>query len=389
MPSLDFVLPHWLYWSGLVLFPLLAMSLIARERRSGPPGNASYPIAYLLWVSGGFIGLHRFYLRSWLGLVYIPLVIAILAGNAAASQARLDTSEARQEVTKANFLLERAVQRQGEDSEAAGELRNRLESARAELQVAAAERDRVDTITLSIASAVAILLLLDAFLLPRLINQYRNRYGARAPPMPEPSRGSAGKAPPMPAGIPGRIVWCIDRVSGWTGYFIAYWSILAVFIYYYEVVARYGFNSPTNWAHESMFLMFGMQYVLSGAFALREGSHVRVDVVHQYLPPKGKAIVDLITSVFFFIFVGAILWTGWTFATDAFAYKQVSFTEWAIQYWPIKFALPVGAALILLQGIAEVIRSASVLTGWEVPVTEQHDNAVARGEPDDVPVPDL
>jgi hypothetical protein len=50
MPSLDFVLPHWLYWSGLVVFPLVAMLLVKREEMRGPPDNTSYPIAYLLWL---------------------------------------------------------------------------------------------------------------------------------------------------------------------------------------------------------------------------------------------------------------------------------------------------------------------------------------------------
>ena len=53
MPSLGFVLPDWLYWSGLVVFPLIAMYLVRRETLQGPPGNASFPIAYLLWLTGG------------------------------------------------------------------------------------------------------------------------------------------------------------------------------------------------------------------------------------------------------------------------------------------------------------------------------------------------
>ena len=47
---------------------------------------------------------------------------------------------------------------------------------------------------------------------------------------------------------------------------MAYWAVIFVFVYYYEVIARYVFNSPTNWVHESMFLMFGMQYILAGAY---------------------------------------------------------------------------------------------------------------------------
>ena len=49
-------------------------------------------------------------------------------------------------------------------------------------------------------------------------------------------------------------------------------------------------------------------------------------------------------------------WTGWIFAADAMRGGEVSFTEWGIQYWPVKLTIPLGAALLLLQGIARVIK---------------------------------
>ena len=93
--------------------------------------------------------------------------------------------------------------------------------------------------------------------------------------------------------------------------------MIAVFGYYYEVMARFVFNSPTNWLHESMFLMFGMQYMLCGAFAYKEDQHVRVDVFYAKFSPRGKAIADIFTSVFFFIFTVTLLWTTIRFAMDS------------------------------------------------------------------------
>ena len=119
--------------------------------------------------------------------------------------------------------------------------------------------------------------------------------------------------------------------------------MISVFVYYYEVIARFVFNSPTNWVHESMFLMFGMQYMLAGAYAYRDDQHVRVDVFYAKFSPRGKAIADIITSVFFFIFIGTMLWTGWRFAGDAVSVGEHSFTEWGVQYWPVKLTIPIGA----------------------------------------------
>ncbi len=158
----------------------------------------------------------------------------------------------------------------------------------------------------------------------------------------------------------------IGRLNGYAGEFVAYWSLLAVGGYYYEVMASYVFNSPTNWAHEAMFLMFGMQYLIAGGFVLREGAHVRVDVVYMHFSNRGKAIIDLITSVFFFIYVVTLMITGWTFFKDSFNVGEVSFTEWHIQYWPVKIALPLGAALLLLQGIAQLLKDIAIVFNPEI-----------------------
>ena len=159
-----------------------------------------------------------------------------------------------------------------------------------------------------------------------------------------------------------RLTDAIEWVNVRAGQYVAWWSLMAVFVYYYEVVARFIFNSPTNWVHESMFLMFGMQYMLSGAYAYREDQHVRVDVVYAKFSPRGKAIADIITSVFFFIFIGTMLVTGYRFAADAVNVGEHSFTEWGIQYWPIKLTLPIGAGLLLLQGVAKLIKDVLLVT---------------------------
>jgi TRAP-type mannitol/chloroaromatic compound transport system permease small subunit len=146
----------------------------------------------------------------------------------------------------------------------------------------------------------------------------------------------------------------IDRLSYYAGEFVSYWAVIAVFCYYFEVVARYVFNSPTIWVHEGMFLMFGMQYLVAGAYAALTDAHVKVDIFYAEWSPLRKALVDLLTSVFFFIFAGTLLVTGWIFAMDATEVGEISFSEWAIAYWPFKWAIVVGAVLLILQGIAKL-----------------------------------
>jgi TRAP-type mannitol/chloroaromatic compound transport system permease small subunit len=102
--------------------------------------------------------------------------------------------------------------------------------------------------------------------------------------------------------------------------------------------------------------MFGMQYMLCGAFAYKEDQHVRVDVFYAQLSKRGKAIADIVTSVFFFIFMITMLITGYRFAADAVSVGEHSFTEWGVQYWPVKLMIPIGALLLTLQGISKLVK---------------------------------
>jgi TRAP-type mannitol/chloroaromatic compound transport system permease small subunit len=217
-----------------------------------------------------------------------------------------------------------------------------------------------------LAILMAIMLLADAILLPWLTRRAKEREAAdRANAPPE---VVAPDVPPIGTHEDPTLhthTWITDRLE-WLnvriGEFVAYWAVISVFVYYYEVIARYVFNSPTNWVHESMFLMYGMQYMLCGAYAYREDQHVRVDVFYTKFSPRGKAIADIVTSVFFFIFILTMAWTGARFAMDAINNSEVSFTEWGIQYWPVKLTLPIGAALMALQGLSKLIKDIVLVT---------------------------
>ena len=360
MPSLNFVLPHWLYWSGLLLFPLFAMAMVRRARGARPRSAVSTPLAYLFLATGGFVGIHRFYVRSWLGVLYLPLFAGILYSNIRFRAAREALSQIRRDLDGAAFEVEHFTRQLRDGVEAA---QARLDAARQTLETAQAGlAGRVDAAATwdgaatALAAAIALFLLYDALGLHRLARAC----AAREPYVPDPG-APVRRSGAEPAQTGNRVTRAIDAMNGWIGHFVAYWSVLAVFVYYYEVLARYVFNSPTNWAHESMFLMFGMQYLLSGGFALREDSHVRVDVIYVMLSARTRRIMDVVTSVFLFIFSGTLLWTGAIFARDSIGVWEVSFTEWAIQYWPVKATIALGAALILLQGIAKLVRDVAAL----------------------------
>lgn len=365
MPSLNFVLPHWLYWGALLLFPLIAMYLVKREKQRGSPRGPSLFIAYLFWLCSGFMGLHRFYLRNLWGFVFIPVFLAILFANVEIRDRREDVSRTRAAVEKSHTVIRRA--QIPPNVAATPELTEALQKAQSLGRIAEQEFAQAETSLAGwrnysrwLAILMAAMLLADAVLLPRLVRRVGEAEAAWRGLSPAaevaPDVPLAGTHEDPTLGLHTRATDWIEAINVRAGEFAAYWAVISVFVYYYEVIARFVFNSPTNWVHESMFLMYGMQYMLAGAYAYREDQHVRVDVIYTKFSPRGKAVADIITSVFFFIFIGVLFWTSWRFAADSINNDEHSFTEWGVQYWPIKLMMPIGAGLLFLQGIVKLIK---------------------------------
>ena len=365
MPALTFVLPHWLYWLGLLVFPLIAGYLVRRQLAKAPRSRPSLFIAYLFWLTSGFLGIHRFYLRSAVGFAFIPVFLFILYCNTQIREVSDDTSRTFAALEHAQVVTEQAKPDPSAPSpEATAQYesaKSDLAKARGEYETARGVTDRWVSLARYGAIVLALMLLADALLLPRTVRQVGDREAAKGVPAPAGEPGIPAVAEPVVAEDPtlhfhSRFTDWIESINVKAGEFVAWWSLIAVFVYYYEVLARYVFNSPTNWVHESMFLMFGMQYMLSGAYAYREDQHVRVDVFYAKLSPRGKAIADIVTSVFFFIFIGTMFVTGIKFASDSIGFGETSFTEWGIQYWPVKLMIPIGAGLLLLQGVSKLVK---------------------------------
>ncbi|MDH3240333.1 MAG: TRAP transporter small permease subunit [Alphaproteobacteria bacterium] len=359
LPNITFVLPHGIYWAGIILFPLIAGFLAHRAERARTGQTVSLPVAYLFLIASGFVGLHRFYLRApKFAFVLIALFLLVLHGNTEGAIEREVVSKGQNDLKIAAFEIDHFTRRarDGRPGAEANLAKAKATHEKVEAALAGAVERRAEWASFSgfFSYLIFVLLLVDACLLPGL----RRRCLAR-----EPERESSdfqvmerGPKPDPRRDIHTPLTRAIDRLNHWAGTYVAWWAIIAVFVYYYEVLARYVFNAPTNWAHEGMFLMFGMQYLLAGGYAYLNESHVRVDVLYENRSFRTKAIIDIVTSVFFFIFVLALLGTGAVFALDAIEVGETTLNEWGIQYWPVKLAIPVGAFLLLLQGIAKLVR---------------------------------
>lgn len=158
----------------------------------------------------------------------------------------------------------------------------------------------------------------------------------------------------------------IDGANIIIGRLLSFLIIVLVVIILYEITARYLFNSPTIWVHETSQMIFGVYVILLGGFLQQRDGHVNVDIVYGKLKPRTRAAIDLFAWLLFFIFSGVLLVMGWEMAWESFEYRETEPTTFAPAVYPVKMMIPLGALLLLLQGLVKYIKSIRVLiTGEE------------------------
>ena len=161
-----------------------------------------------------------------------------------------------------------------------------------------------------------------------------------------------------------RVLLAIDRVNTWVGKTFA-WSILALtLVIAYEVFARYIFRAPTGWGFDASYMLYGTLFMMAGAYALSRGAHVRGDFLYRMFSPRTQAGFDLALYVLFFVpGMAALIYSGWGFFDLSYAMNErSSFSPDGPIVWPFKALIPIAGALMLLQGLAEIVRCAICLS---------------------------
>ena len=146
-----------------------------------------------------------------------------------------------------------------------------------------------------------------------------------------------------------------DRLSAWFGKAFA-WLILVMAVGVgYEVLVRYGFNSPTSWAFDLSYITYGTLFMMGGAYTLSRGGHVRGDFVYRLWKPRTQARV--LYFLFFFPGVIALIISGWKYAERSWRYLEVSVNSPAgIPIFQFKTVIVAAGILMFIQGIAQVFR---------------------------------
>lgn len=156
-----------------------------------------------------------------------------------------------------------------------------------------------------------------------------------------------------------KFVYAIESLSNWVGKAFGWCILILTLSVTYEVFVRYVLNKPTVWAFDVMVQMYGALFLMSGAYALAQDTHVRGDFLYRLYPVRVQAFLDFILYIlFFFPGIIALAWYGAEIASDSWRYKEVSWNSPArIQIYFFKTLIPMAGGLLILQGIAELIRA--------------------------------
>ncbi|MCC5860148.1 MAG: TRAP transporter small permease subunit [Ectothiorhodospiraceae bacterium] len=155
-----------------------------------------------------------------------------------------------------------------------------------------------------------------------------------------------------------KFLFFIDHISTWVAKVFAWAILILTFVVTYEVFMRYVMRSPTAWAYDTAYILYGSLFMMAGAYALSRNAHVRADVVSRHLPVRVQAGVDLVLYfVFFFPGVLALIYSGYFFAAMSWAIGERSpFSPGGPPLYHFKSVIPICGAFLALQGIAEVTR---------------------------------
>ena len=155
-----------------------------------------------------------------------------------------------------------------------------------------------------------------------------------------------------------RLLRAIDRISYWSGKAFAWLIVALTFVVSVEVFKRYILNAPTAWIFDFNNMLYGTLFMMCGAYTLAAAGHVRADFVYIYLKPRGQASLDLALYLLFFIpGILGLIYAGYDYAALSWRIGEHStVTAEGPPVYHFKTVIPVAGALVILQGLAEILR---------------------------------
>jgi TRAP-type mannitol/chloroaromatic compound transport system permease small subunit len=161
----------------------------------------------------------------------------------------------------------------------------------------------------------------------------------------------------------------IDKISTFLGHAFAWLIVALTLLVSWEVFSRYALGTPHPWAFDVQIMLYGALFMMAGAYTLAQNGHVRGDVLYGFFPPRLQATIDLVLYIVFFIpGIIALVYAGYLFAGESWAIREhSSITAEGPPIYPFKAIIPIAGAILLAQGVVEIIRCVICLKQGEWP----------------------
>jgi len=155
-----------------------------------------------------------------------------------------------------------------------------------------------------------------------------------------------------------KLLLFVDRLSTFVGHAFSWLIVALTLVITWEVFSRYALDAPHAWAFDVMAMLYGTLFMMAGAYTLSVNGHVRGDVLYGFFTPRVQATLDLTLYIVFFIpGVVALVWAGYYYAADSWRINEHSnVTADGPPVYPFKMVIPLAGAILLAQGIVEIIR---------------------------------
>jgi len=155
-----------------------------------------------------------------------------------------------------------------------------------------------------------------------------------------------------------KILLSIDKLSTWIGQFFSWLIVALTLSITWEVFSRYALDRPHDWMFDAMTQMYGTLFMMAGAYTLSKNGHVRGDVLYSFFRPRTQATIDLILYIVFFLpGTFALTYAGYYYAVDSVRIlERSSVTADGPTVYQFKAVIPLAGAILLTQGIVEIIR---------------------------------
>src|SRR5215470_10276478 len=155
-----------------------------------------------------------------------------------------------------------------------------------------------------------------------------------------------------------RFLHTIDGISTWVGKAAAWLIVALTAVVCIEVVKRYLLNAPTAWIFDLDNMLYGTLFMLAGAYTLSQNAHVRGDFLYSSMRPRTQATLDLLLYIVFFLpGITALIYAGYHYAALSWRIGEHStVTAEGPPIYHFKTVIPIAGAMVMLQGLAEIVR---------------------------------